>query len=168
MVQDVDRGEIDASDSKYVAEPSLPRVQQRHSEKEQAKPKTIQSNHTKPLHTEPKDSVKEPNRTTKSITTKSKIASKASIDNDKKQNSGVGTSNKKNETNLTHSKTHEAPSLLASTAGKTSTGSSRALADTVSVNSRISVITEESEDEDFYDKLMAKYGIELSDDDDDD
>lgn len=41
-------------------------------------------------------------------------------------------------------------------------------ADTVSMHSRISVITEESEtDVDFYEKLMAKYGIELSDDEDD-
>ena len=40
--------------------------------------------------------------------------------------------------------------------------------DTVSMHSRISVITEESEtDVDFYEKLMAKYGIELSDDEDD-
>ena len=40
--------------------------------------------------------------------------------------------------------------------------------DTHSISSQISAITEESETgDDFYDKLMAKYGIELSDDDDD-
>lgn len=41
--------------------------------------------------------------------------------------------------------------------------------DAVSIDSRISAITEESETGvDFYEQLMAKYGIELSDDDDDD
>lgn len=39
--------------------------------------------------------------------------------------------------------------------------------DVISVSSRISVITEESETgDDFYEQIMAKYGIELSDDDD--
>ena len=43
------------------------------------------------------------------------------------------------------------------------------LLDTISVNSKISAITEESETgADFYEQLMAKYGIELSDDSDDD
>ena len=43
------------------------------------------------------------------------------------------------------------------------------LLDTTSVNSKISAITEESETgADFYEQLMAKYGIELSDDSDDD
>lgn len=64
------------------------------------------------------------------------------------------------QTQFTAAKEPEAP--------KKPLASSIAKADAISISSKISVITEESEtDVDFYEKLMAKYGIELSDDDDD-
>lgn len=172
MVQDVNDREDDIVDGKLLAEPSLQSVNPIHTEKEVTRPAVSHPNHIKTSSTKTKDlPVKESSRNTKTThTDKNKVYSKP-INSDKKSKV-----NDKAFPIVMHSKDPphtKAKEPSSAQAGKLKphvvSSSSRALPDAVSVNSRISVITEESEeeDEDFYEKLMAKYGIELSDDDED-
>ena len=70
---------------------------------------------------------------------------------------------------MTNSKSNvEVSEKRSNTSAVTSMMTTRPV-DTASISSKISIISEESEaGVDFYEKLMAKYGIELSDDEDND